>query len=148
MSELLNHKKPVAASLALIAGLALAGCSSANKTISNERSICTAVGFGADRGGPGEIDMDVFAILKDGEPAGDITGKVIAGNDTGEAITNSVVFTDAGEFKLSFDTSSKAIQTSTVSVSALIPGLSQLQECPDTTLHYDPSNGSVIPTYK
>jgi hypothetical protein len=148
MTEKLNHNKPVLAISAVIASLALAGCSTTNKTVSNERSTCTAVGFGADRGGPGEIAMDVFAILKNGEVASDITGEVIAGNDTGEAVVNSVVFTDAGTFKLTFDPNSVAIQTSEVSISALVPGMSQLQECPDTTLHYDPSNGNTTPTYK
>ena len=152
MIEALRNKKNIALSVAAAVGLAaLAGCTSARSTPAPKKSesICIKVGFGSAKGGPGLLDMDVYPILKPGYVASNVTGEVISGNDTGvKIVDNSSVFAGSGEFPFSWDTNSVNMQSATVRVSAEVAGMPQLQACPDTTLHFNPTNFDISPTYK
>jgi hypothetical protein len=121
----------------------------ANASTVKKNSACEGIEFSAPKGGPGLAEVEVFPITKNGLPAEDtISGKVIKGNDKGAIISNSTYPTDigkAGEFVLTWNESSHKIQEATVSLSVEVSGHSQLQECPDTTLHLNPGNLHVSP---
>ncbi len=148
MFEVINYKA-VTASVAFAVGMAaLTGCSSGESS-PKPTSDCIAVGFGSDKGGPGLIEVNVYPILKDQAVAARVSGEVIGGNDKGAAIRdNSAAFAGTGEFLFSWDDTTKAIQTAEVTVAAEVAGKAQLQICPVTTLHLDPTNLYLSPTYK
>lgn len=139
------------AGVAFAVGIAaLTGCSSGESNAKlKPTSDCIAVGFGSNKGGPGLIEVNVYPILKDHVVAARVSGEVIGGNDKGVVIRdNSVAFAGTGEFLFSWDDTTKAIQTAEVTVAAEVAGKAQLQICPVTTLHLDPTNLYLSPTYK
>jgi hypothetical protein len=145
-----NPRRVAAVSLALFAG-ALPFSATANARGINKSSLCKSVEFDAPHGGPGLAEVEVFPIVKNNMFAeGTVQGKVIKGNDKGAIIHNSTDSQDigiAGEFTLTWDESSHKTQEATIAVSVEVPGRSQLQECPDTTLHFNPNTGHVSPAY-
>jgi hypothetical protein len=75
-----------------------------------------------------------------------ITGEVVRGNDKGATISTKLDdFPGAGEFAFTWNESSHKTQDATVSLSVESPGYAQLQQCPETTLHFDPNNFQVSP---
>lgn len=151
MIERFGYRRAVTAGVIVATGVAaLFGCTASESgTKATNGSECIAVGFGSDKGGPGLIGVNVYPILRDDAVATEVSGKVISGNDKGAIIKdNSAVFAGSGEFLFSWDGTTQTIQTSKVAVAAEIAGRAQLQECPETTLRFDPTTYSLSPTYK
>lgn len=130
--------------LALFAGsLPLSAAASAHNIKAS--SVCKGIEFAAPKGGPGIIDVEVFPVTRGHVVASLVMGKVIKGNDKGALISSSTNFPGAGEFSLTWDETSHKTQNATVSLSLEVPGHAQLQECPDTTLHFDPNSFHISP---
>ncbi|HET7320047.1 MAG TPA: hypothetical protein VFI84_00500 [Candidatus Saccharimonadales bacterium] len=134
----------------LAAGLGstmLAGCSSGHE---KNTSLCTNVGFGSLKGGPGSIIMDVYPMVKPGNNVEYGFGMVVEGNDKGEPIqwNNNGAASPHGEFVFSFDPNTKRVQSSKVEFSVIVDTTGQTQECPTTTVKFDQSRDLITPTYK
>lgn len=143
-----RFNRSIAVGLIGLAGAtALGGCSSSTKTASSKGSLCTGVEFLSGKGVPGDIEMFVYPVLKDEKAPNVVTGKVVSGSGKGATIYNSVTFANAGTFDFKYNDTILASQTSTVEISAQVTGESQLQECPVTTLHFDPTTQVVSPIH-
>lgn len=148
MHESLKLKRLASIAAISLAGVtALTGCSGGNH--SQAKSECVAVGFSSAKGGSGLIGIDVYPLLRaNDERPTKVFGKVVGGNDKGEPVTDSTAFAGAGEFSLSWDETSHAIQSATVEVAAVVAGNPKVIDCPKTTLHFDPKTNNIQPTYK
>jgi hypothetical protein len=111
-------------------------------------SICKGLEVDTQKGGPGVIEMDVIPTFNKAGIDEYMKGSVIRGNDKGENFTDVNNLPGESEFEFTWNTNdSRRTQAAKIAASIVVPGLAELQRCPDTTIHYNPSTGYYSPAF-
>ncbi|HEY1644858.1 MAG TPA: hypothetical protein VGF75_00545 [Candidatus Saccharimonadales bacterium] len=110
-------------------------------------SLCDGLAFRDVSTAPrGVANIEIFPrISHNNNSVNAVYGKVLSGNDKGEPVRQAYE-PDEGEFTMSYDPAATAVQVSKLAVSVLIPGHSELQACPDTTVTLNTTTGAVTPS--
>ena len=140
----------------ILTGLGLAtsialGSTACSGSSESSHTACVGVDFSSPKkGGPpgskGSILMYAFPKLNRNfgdARVMDVSGKVIKGNDAGQTIQSVPNLNGTGEFALTWDLKSKAIQSDVVHVQVDFEG--KQYTCPDTTVRFDPTTYTVTP---
>ncbi len=132
--------------MGLATSVALGATACGGTSSETDSTKCIGLSFASPKGGPGAIQMRVFPEFN--RNFGDprlmvVAGKILSGNDMGEAIKTPAGETAYGQFSFTWNLQESREQSSLVSADVAYDGANY--RCPNTTIHFNPKTYAVNP---